>query len=214
VCIADSRAATCSGWIWQHNPRQGRKNRASYNIHYLHLETRAKASSFEKRIKLSFSGSVYSSADGTWKGGMYASVFICEVGGTGYSARNTVQRPATLNREEQIWYVQCSTSHRFSMIWAPNGTRLSARCHFTGPKKLSISRAQPPPTCPSNGYAVMHASKHYAQGCLNHRSLGGFLHKSPRWRFQGPYWGGGGWRSRCIMELNRPARAAQVHNRN
>ncbi len=30
---------------------------------------------------------------------------------------------------------------------APNGTRLSARCHFTVPKKLSISRAQPPPTC-------------------------------------------------------------------
>jgi hypothetical protein len=27
-----------------------------------------------------------------------------------------------------------------------------------GPKKLSISRAQPPPTCPLNGYAVMHAS--------------------------------------------------------
>jgi hypothetical protein len=28
---------------------------------------------------------------------------------------------------------------------APNGTRLSARCHFTGPKKLSISRAHPLP---------------------------------------------------------------------
>ncbi len=27
----------------------------------------------------------------------------------------------------------------------PNGTRLSARCRFTGPKKLSISRAQPLP---------------------------------------------------------------------
>jgi hypothetical protein len=27
--------------------------------------------------------------------------------------------------------------------WAPLGARLSARCHFTGPKKLSISRAQP-----------------------------------------------------------------------
>jgi len=27
----------------------------------------------------------------------------------------------------------------------------SARCHFTGPKKVSISRAQPPPTCPRNG---------------------------------------------------------------
>ena len=29
-------------------------------------------------------------------------------------------------------------------------TCLSARCHFTGPKKLSISRAQPSPTCPRN----------------------------------------------------------------
>ncbi len=36
------------------------------------------------------------------------------------------------------------------VFWAPNRTRLSARCHFTGPKKLSISRAQPPPTCPRN----------------------------------------------------------------
>jgi hypothetical protein len=25
-----------------------------------------------------------------------------------------------------------------------NGSRLSARCHFTGPKKLSTSSAQPP----------------------------------------------------------------------
>jgi hypothetical protein len=25
-----------------------------------------------------------------------------------------------------------------------NGTRLTARCHFTGPRKVSISRAQPP----------------------------------------------------------------------
>jgi hypothetical protein len=46
-----------------------------------------------------------------------------------------------------------------------HGTRLSARCHFSGPKKvkkLSISRAQPPPTCPCNGYAriqnIMHGA--------------------------------------------------------
>jgi hypothetical protein len=38
-----------------------------------------------------------------------------------------------------------------SKFWAPNDTHLSARCHFTGPKKLSISRAQPPPTYPRNG---------------------------------------------------------------
>ncbi len=39
------------------------------------------------------------------------------------------------------------------VFWAPNGTRLSARCYFTGPKKFSNSRAQPPPTPPRNGYA-------------------------------------------------------------
>ncbi len=48
------------------------------------------------------------------------------------------------------------------VFWAPNGTCLSARCHFTGPKKLSNSRAQPPPTCPCNGYAriqnIMHGA--------------------------------------------------------
>jgi len=37
--------------------------------------------------------------------------------------------------------------------WAPNGTRLSAWCHFTGPKKLENSRAQSPPTSPRDGYA-------------------------------------------------------------
>ncbi len=48
------------------------------------------------------------------------------------------------------------------VFWAPNGTRLSARCHFTGPKKLSNSRAQPPPTSPRHGYAriknIMHGA--------------------------------------------------------
>jgi hypothetical protein len=46
------------------------------------------------------------------------------------------------------------------VFWAPIGIRLSAQFHFTGPKKLLISRAQPPLTCPSNGYAriqnIMH----------------------------------------------------------
>ncbi len=45
---------------------------------------------------------------------------------------------------------------------APNGTRLSARCHFTGPKKLENSRAQPPPTSPRYGYSriqnIMHGA--------------------------------------------------------
>ncbi len=29
--------------------------------------------------------------------------------------------------------------------------------------------------------------KHYAQGCINHRCIGGFMHKSPLGRFQDPY---------------------------
>jgi hypothetical protein len=34
------------------------------------------------------------------------------------------------------------------LLWAPNGTRLTTLCHFTGPKKVSISRAQPLPAFP------------------------------------------------------------------
>jgi hypothetical protein len=50
------------------------------------------------------------------------------------------------------------------------------------------------------------------QGCINHRCIGGFMHNSPQGRFQSPYWRG--WRSRCIKELYRPARAASppLHN--
>jgi hypothetical protein len=48
------------------------------------------------------------------------------------------------------------------VYWVPNGTCLLAQCHFTGPKKLLNSRAQPPPTCPRNGYAhiqnIMHGA--------------------------------------------------------
>jgi hypothetical protein len=32
---------------------------------------------------------------------------------------------------------------------------LTARCHFTGPQKASNSRAQPSPTCPHNGSALI-----------------------------------------------------------
>jgi hypothetical protein len=53
--------------------------------------------------------------------------------------------------------------------WAPNGIRLWDQCHFTGPKKLSIFRAQPPPTCPRT-WICAHP-KHYAQGCINHRCI-------------------------------------------
>ncbi len=47
---------------------------------------------------------------------------------------------------------------QYTVFWAPNGIRLTARCYFTGLKKLSS--AQPPPTCPRKGYAriqnIMH----------------------------------------------------------
>ncbi len=50
----------------------------------------------------------------------------------------------------------------YPLLGAPNGTRLSARFHFTGPKKLGNSRTQPPPTSPRNGYAriqnIMHGA--------------------------------------------------------
>ncbi len=69
-------------------------------------------------------------------------------------------RAQELRWKSQIWFWRKSTTF---VSWpvtnvdrvfrAPNGTRLSARCNFTGPKKLSNSRAQPPHTSPRNGYA-------------------------------------------------------------
>jgi hypothetical protein len=60
-------------------------------------------------------------------------------------------------------------NERSERHWGPNGTRLSARCHFSSPKKLSISRTQPPPTCPSNRCCPH--QKHYAQGRIDHRCI-------------------------------------------
>ena len=76
--------------------------------------------------------------------------------------------------------MQAASIARYWVFWAPNGTRLSARCHFTGPKKLSISRFQPCPTCPSNGCCPH--QKHYARGRMNHWCIGGFMYKIPPWR--------------------------------
>jgi hypothetical protein len=53
------------------------------------------------------------------------------------------------------------------LFWATNDTRLMARCPYTGPKKVSIFRAQPPPTCPRNG-----ASKELGKGPYQSRSIG------------------------------------------
>ncbi len=53
----------------------------------------------------------------------------------------------------------------------------------------------------------MHASKTLCTGLYNHRCISGFMQKSPEGGFRAhPYWGG--WRSRCIKELVRPAQAA------
>ncbi len=60
-------------------------------------------------------------------------------------------------------------SWKSRVCWAPNVTCLSARCHFTGPKKLASSSAQPPPTCPSNGCCPH--QKHYRQGRINRRCI-------------------------------------------
>ncbi len=43
-------------------------------------------------------------------------------------------------------------------------TCLTVRCHFTGPKNASISRAPPPPTCPHNGFAHIKSYKISAIG--------------------------------------------------
>jgi hypothetical protein len=45
-------------------------------------------------------------------------------------------------------------------------------------------------------------TKHYAQGCINHRCIGGLCTRDHEGGFR-PICGG--WRSRCIKELNHPA---------
>jgi hypothetical protein len=87
----------------------------------------------------------------------------------------------------------------FWALW--NGIEQIGECHL-GPKNLVFFGP-----CPSNGCCPH--QKHYAQGCINHRCIGGFMYKSPQGRFQCPYCGG--WGSRCTKELNRPAWATQVH---
>jgi hypothetical protein len=45
---------------------------------------------------------------------------------------------------------------------------------FTGPKKVSISRTQPPPTCPRNVCASIKSKKHYVRGRINHKSINSY----------------------------------------
>jgi hypothetical protein len=58
--------------------------------------------------------------------------------------------------------------------WAQNGTPLSAHCHFTGPKKTREFQGLTPSHFPS--WWICTHPKHYAQGCINHRCIGCFMH--------------------------------------
>ncbi len=80
---------------------------------------------------------------------------------------------------------------------------LSGPVHNVLDACISITRA--------NGRGLGPVKCHQANrrmpfGAQKTRCKGGFMHKSPRGRFQGQYCGG--WRSRCIKELVRPARPA------
>ncbi len=56
------------------------------------------------------------------------------------------------------------------VFWAPNGPRLYRLDAISqDPKKLSLSRAKPPPTCPRNGCCPH--QKHHARGRINHRCI-------------------------------------------
>ncbi len=45
------------------------------------------------------------------------------------------------SQRRKIRLIEYNVKCRF---WAANGTRLTAQCHFTGPKKVSISRESNP----------------------------------------------------------------------
>jgi hypothetical protein len=58
-----------------------------------------------------------------------------------------------------------------STISGPNDTQLTARCHFTGPKKVLISRPNPFPLA----LVVVMDQKHYIRGpTYNHRSINSY----------------------------------------
>ncbi len=67
----------------------------------------------------------------------------------------------------QKFFLGLSASRLF---WAPNGSRLTARCHFTGPEKVSISRAtllpSNPPLLYLPGVAVLLSV--YTNACMCH----------------------------------------------
>ncbi len=60
----------------------------------------------------------------------------------------------------------CGTGAFSRLFWTPNGTRLTARCHFTGPKKVRFPGPSP---LPRNGRCPH--QKHYARGRRIHRCI-------------------------------------------
>ncbi len=56
------------------------------------------------------------------------------------------------------------------IVWAPNGTHLSARYHFTGPKKTPREFQGPTPSHFPSSWICTHP-KHYAWGCINSYKL-------------------------------------------
>jgi hypothetical protein len=60
---------------------------------------------------------------------------------------------------------------KISSFLGPKGARLSARCHFTGPKKLSISRPKP---LPFVLVMDLHVSKTLLAGRINHRCINSY----------------------------------------
>ncbi len=79
-------------------------------------------------------------------------------------------------------------SRVFWALW--NGIEPIGECHL-GPKKLDNSRAQPPPTSPCKYWKCTH-QKHYAQGCINHRFIGGLWTRAHEGGFRAHTEEGGG----------------------
>ncbi len=85
----------------------------------------------------------------------------------GFYTRNSwVQQAAYITNTFQNCQHQngtISVTEAYFYFLGPKGhTRLTARCHFTGPKKVSISRTQPPSTCPRNRSARIKPITHGA----------------------------------------------------
>jgi hypothetical protein len=65
------------------------------------------------------------------------------------------------------------TSHRTRWC-SPTSPRTCWTLHVQSPSVLLPLAAWPPPPLPK--YWICTHPKHYAQGCINHRCIGGFMH--------------------------------------